>query len=55
MTITAPRRLSDDQIREILSSSAPHSRMAAAHSVSPEMIRHIRHGTRYASICPDLP
>lgn len=49
------RKLTDEQVIAILTSTMSDSKTAALHGVSKTAIGHIRTGQSFAYICPDLP
>lgn len=52
---TATRKLSDDIVRAILTSSAGCAALGKQYNVSRETVRRIRYGYTYLNVLPDLP
>jgi hypothetical protein len=54
VTSTATRRLSEDQVRDILLSPDGNRVLARRYGISPQMISEIKRGRLYRDACPDV-
>jgi len=49
------RVLSDEQVKEALTSDVPHASLARKFGCSPQAVRDVRYGRSYVGVFPDLP